>query len=86
MWDAVRLDLRHAFRTLRRAPAFSLIVIVTLTAAVGATAAIGSLLNALLFRTLEVPRAILLATVLAASLLPALRASRAAPLDAVRED
>jgi ABC-type antimicrobial peptide transport system permease subunit len=37
-------------------------------------------------RTLLFGGAILLATVLAASLLPALRASRAVPLDALRED
>lgn len=55
MWDALRLDVRHSFRSLRRAPTFSLIVIVTLTLAVGATAAVGSLLNALVFRTLGVP-------------------------------
>jgi hypothetical protein len=55
MWDALRLDVRHSFRSLRRAPTFSLIVIVTLTLAVGATAAVGSLLNALVFRTLVVP-------------------------------
>jgi hypothetical protein len=55
VWDALRLDFRHSFRSLRRAPAFSLIVIVTLTMAVGATAAIGSLLNALVFRRLAVP-------------------------------
>ena len=55
MWDALRLDVRHSFRGLRRAPTFSLIVIVTLTLAVGATAAVGSLLNALVLRTLAVP-------------------------------
>ena len=55
MWDALRLDVRHSLRSLRRAPTFSLIVIVTLTLAVGATAAVGSLLNALVFRTLAVP-------------------------------
>src|SRR5262247_3148779 len=55
MWDALRLDVRHSFRSLRRAPAFSLIVVVTLTLAVGATTAVGSLLNALVFRTLAVP-------------------------------
>ena len=55
MWDALRLDVRHSFRSLRRAPTFSLIVIVTLTLAVGATAAVGSLLNALVLRTLAVP-------------------------------
>ena len=55
MWDALRLDVRHSFRSLRRAPTFSLIVIVTLALAVGATAAVGSLLKALVLRTLAVP-------------------------------
>ena len=55
MWDALRLDVRHSFRSLRRAPAFSFTVIITLTLAVGATAAIGSLLNALVLRRLAVP-------------------------------
>src|SRR5947207_7043937 len=55
MWDALRLDVRHSFRSLRRAPTFSLIVVVTLTLAVGATTAVGSLLNALVLRTLAVP-------------------------------
>ena len=50
-----RLDVRHSFRSLRRAPTFCLIVIVTLTVAVGATTAVGSLLNALVFRKLAVP-------------------------------
>jgi len=55
VWDALRLDVRHSFRSLRRAPTFSLIVIVTLAVAVGATTAVGSLLNALVFRKLAVP-------------------------------
>src|SRR5688500_1465147 len=55
MLYAVRLDVRHSFRSLRRAPAFSLIVIATLALAVGATAALGSLLNALVLRRLAVP-------------------------------
>lgn len=55
MWDALRLDVRHSFRGLRRAPAFSLIVIVTLALAVGATAALASLLNSLVLRRLAVP-------------------------------
>src|SRR5262245_14440436 len=55
MWDALRLDVRHSFRSLRRAPTFSLIVIATLALAVGATVAVGSLLNALVLRTLAVP-------------------------------
>jgi putative ABC transport system permease protein len=55
MWDALRLDVRHSFRSLRRAPTFSLIVVVTLALAVGGTTAVGSLLNALVLRTLAVP-------------------------------
>src|SRR3982751_2172452 len=55
MWDALRLDVQHSFRSLRRAPAFSFIVIATLTLAVGATAALGSLLNAVVLRRLTVP-------------------------------
>jgi predicted permease len=55
MWDALRDDVRHSLRGLRRAPSFSLIVIVTLTLAVGATVAVGSLLNAIVLRDLAVP-------------------------------
>jgi predicted permease len=55
MWDALSLDVRHSFRNLRRAPIYSLIVIVTLTVAVGATTAVASLLNALVLRTPAVP-------------------------------
>ena len=55
MWDSLRLDVRHSFRSLRRAPTFSLIVVVTLTLAVGATAALSSLINAIVLRRLAVP-------------------------------
>src|SRR4051794_26828073 len=55
MLDSLRLDVRHSIRSLRRTPTFSLIVILTLTVAVGATTAVGSLLNAFVFRTLSVP-------------------------------
>ena len=55
MWDALRLDVQHSLRSLRRAPTFSLVVIVTLTVAVGATTAVGSLLNALVLRKPAVP-------------------------------
>ena len=55
MWDALGLDVRHSIRSLRRAPTFSLLVIVTLMVAMGATTAVGSLLNALVFRKLALP-------------------------------
>ena len=55
MWDTLCLDVRHSWRSLRRAPAFSLIVVVTLALPVGATMATGSLLNVVVLRTLAVP-------------------------------
>ena len=55
VWDALRLDVRHSLRSLRRAPTFSLIVVATLALAVGATTAVGSLLNAIVLRKLAVP-------------------------------
>src|SRR4051812_45894916 len=54
MWDALRLDVRHSFRSLRRDRSFSVIVVVTLALALGATTAVGSLLNAIVLRTLSV--------------------------------
>jgi predicted permease len=55
MWDALHVDVRHSLRSLRRAPMFSLVVVVTLALAVGATTAVGSLVNAIVLRTLAVP-------------------------------
>src|SRR5689334_21185895 len=55
MWDALRLDIRHSFRSLRRAPGFSFVDIATLTLTDGATVAVGSLLDGLVLRRLVVP-------------------------------
>ncbi len=55
MWDALHVDVQHSFRALRRAPTFSLIVVVTLAVAMGATIAVSSLLNGIVLRTLAVP-------------------------------
>lgn len=54
MWDALCLDVRQSVRGLQRTPTFSVFVVLTLTLAVSATVSIGSLLNALVLRTLPV--------------------------------
>lgn len=50
-------DLRHAARVLRRAPAFTALVSLTLALAIGATAAVYSVVAPVLLRPLPYPRA-----------------------------
>ena len=52
--DEIRLDLRYAFRSLRRAPAFTVVVLVLLSLGIGVNAAMFSLLDAVLWRMLPV--------------------------------
>ena len=49
-------DIRHAIRTLARAPGFSLVVVLTLGLGIGANTAIFSLMDQLLLRLLPVER------------------------------
>jgi len=57
MIDSFRQDLRYAVRTFVRAPAFTLLAILTIAIGVGANTAIFSVVNATLLRPLPFPRA-----------------------------
>jgi predicted permease len=54
--DHFRQDLRHAFRTLLRAPAFSAVTILTLALGIGANTAIFSIVNTVILRPLGYPK------------------------------
>ena len=54
--DAARRNLKYALRSLAKSPAFSAIAIVILAMGVGATVGAFSIVDALLFRPLAVPR------------------------------
>jgi predicted permease len=59
----IRRELRHAARSLRRAPAFSVVVLLTLALGIGANVAIYGVVRAVLLRGLPFPEAANLAVV-----------------------
>jgi putative ABC transport system permease protein len=63
MWVSLRQDVRYAARTLRRRPGFTVVAVTTLTLGIGATTAVFSVADALLFRSLPYPAGDRLVTV-----------------------
>jgi putative ABC transport system permease protein len=55
--DAVRLDVRHTVRSLRRSPAFTMGTAAVLTVAIGANVALFAVVNTALLRPLDYPAA-----------------------------
>jgi putative ABC transport system permease protein len=56
-WDALRGDLRYAFRQIRKRPGFSAAAILTLAIGVGATSAVFAVVDAVVLRPLPYPDA-----------------------------
>ena len=55
LWESIALDLRYALRGFRRNPIFTLTVILTITIGIGASTAVFSVVDRILFRALPYP-------------------------------
>lgn len=55
--DSFGMDIRYAFRQMRKSPGFAVVVVLVLALAIGADASVFSVLNAVVLRPLEFPTA-----------------------------
>jgi len=53
--ESISQDLRYAVRGLRKAPGFTLVVVLTLAIGIGGTTAVFSVINGILLRPLPYP-------------------------------
>jgi predicted permease len=78
--EGVWRDLRYAFRTMRKAPVFTLFVVLTLALGIGANTTVFTLINTLLLNPLPVPDSAALAAVQTAEAERTAKASAPLPI------